>query len=553
MPRVAEGAASEAGDASVGWREVAWVLSGYGALAALHLWPLLGRAATHSMRYPDTWVNLWSLNFVARQAAVDLANLFDANAYWPQSGALAYAESLLPQSAQAAPLLWLGAGPVLAHNLVLLLTFPLCGLGAYLLARQLGVTAAAAALAGYVYAFNPFRWQHLVQIHHVSTQWLPFALLFFLMAVRSGRPRHLLLLGATSLLQALSSGYYAVMLAPAFAVALAFSWREAVARRTLWRVLAALGLAAVATFAAYEPQREVQERHGFTRQREHLLGWSARWPSFLEPGDMQAAPHLRWLHERVADAEPLFLGSLPLMAAAGSLVLVRKREVRWALVLAATGVALALGPEIRLGPLVMPGPVEFFRSLPGVSGLRTPVRMVILAQLGIGLAAGLALSSLPGTERLRRGVAAAVLAFTAWEMHPGELASRIERVPAPPASAHFLASAPRGPVLELPWLTYEDSALYLYWSTVHWQPMVNGYGAFEPPQNRAWGGLGSLIPREHACRRLGEVGVRWVVIHEERIRPGQARRLREEPMCPTARTAFTWSGGRVLELLRPGS
>ena len=39
-----------------------------------------------------------------------------------------------------------------------------------------------------------------------------------------------------------------------------------------------------------------------------------------------------------------------------------------------------------------------------------------------------------------------------------------------------------------------DGALYVYWSTAHWQPIVNGYGSFEPPGNFGLGLLGNRWP-----------------------------------------------------------
>ena len=64
----------------------------------------------------------------------------------------------------------------------------------------------------------------------------------------------------------------------------------------------------------------------------------------------------------------------------------------------------------------------------------------------------------------------------------------------PSLDGRLAGSAPRGPVLELPWDTEtQGRGAYIYWSTRHWRPMVNGWGGFEPAGN-----LG-----------LGTVGMRW--------------------------------------------
>jgi hypothetical protein len=61
------------------------------------------------------------------------ARWWNAPAFYPSTGVLAFSENLLGLSLISTPLQWLGAGPQLAYNIVLLLTFPLCAIGAYLL------------------------------------------------------------------------------------------------------------------------------------------------------------------------------------------------------------------------------------------------------------------------------------------------------------------------------------------------------------------------------------------------------------------------------------
>jgi hypothetical protein len=80
-------------------------------------------------------------------------------------------------------------------------------------------------------------------------------------------------------------------------------------------------------------------------------------------------------------------------------------------------------------------------------------------------------------------------------------------------------------VLELPWNEFEEGALYLYWSTVHWQPMINGYGSYEPTGNRGLGLVGRRWPTPYSSRVLRASGVRYVVVHTDRVSPAQRERL----------------------------
>ena len=90
-------------------------------LAIAHTWPLatnpggLSRNDTH-----DTVHHEWILAWDAHQLATDPLHLFDANIFYPERDTLAYSDHLLPQAVMAAPLLWGGASPVLAYNLLLI-------------------------------------------------------------------------------------------------------------------------------------------------------------------------------------------------------------------------------------------------------------------------------------------------------------------------------------------------------------------------------------------------------------------------------------------------
>jgi hypothetical protein len=127
------------------------------------------------------------------------------------------------------------------------------------------------------------------------------------------------------------------------------------------------------------------------------------------------------------------------------------------------------------------------------------------------------------------GLLLAVAALEAW---PAGLERLIRSVPPPPPGVQWLAKAPRGPVLELPWHEYHDSAIYLCWSTLHWQPMINGYGSFEPPGNRRLGLIGDRWPTPYAARTFRDFGVRYVVLHTDRLRPPQLARLRSRQDLP---------------------
>ncbi len=193
----------------------------YGALALL-LFPTvvwrLGDSFPGDLGDPPS--QAWILAWDAHALATNPAHLYDGNIFYPFHDVLAYQDTLLGLLPVAAPLLLLTNNPVLAYNVLFLLSFALCAWGAYLLARRLVGDPRAAFLAGLVYGFSPYRMVHLYHLNLLCAMWIPFALLCW-ERVRSGHARSWLGVGLFFVLQALSALYYAAFLAVALALLLA--------------------------------------------------------------------------------------------------------------------------------------------------------------------------------------------------------------------------------------------------------------------------------------------------------------------------------------------
>lgn len=522
------------------------------ALLAFVLYALLGLAMTwplarapHRLLHgnPDVLGNAWTLSWFAHQLPRDPLRLFDANMFFPCTKSLAYAESLVPQGLQAIAVRALGGSNVLAYNLVLFLTFPLSGLGAALLARDIGASRGASLIAGLGFAFCAYRWDHIVHLQSLSCAWLPFFLLFLRRTLRSGSLATAAGLALFAWLQVLSSGYYALLVAFAGGVVLAWElwpWAGSLGKAAgppagLRAAAAALLVAALAAGPVFLQHRTVMKRHGFTRSARETWFWSASLKSWLDPGPDPFLPHARWLHERFEDREPLFPGTVFLgLGLAGVFQARRDRAAGLALLLTATGAVLAFGPEWRAFGLRLPAPAAAVRLLPGGDLLRTPSRFGILAILGLDLLAALVLTRLGAATalgtRARAAGATALAAFCVLEAWPLGLSKIARAAPPNPPSTAWLRDAPRGAVLELPWSGPAEGALYVYWSTGHWQPLVNGFGSFDPRGHLGLGLLGQRFPSEYTARRFRAAGVRYVVLHADRIPERQRVRLLEQPL-----------------------
>ncbi len=191
--------------------------------------------------------------------------------------------------------------------------------------------------------------------------------------------------------------------------------------------------------------------------------------------------------------------------------------------LAATGVLLSLGPEIAVGPFSIPGPYDALRGLPGYRLLRTPYRMAPIALLALCVLAAVGWASLAERFRSFRFWGWGFIALAACEGGVVHASGMFQRMPVPSDAARWLSHAARGTVLEIPWSAYDGD--YIYGSIVHGQKMVNGWGAFAPPPSIHVGMVGARWPGGWASRALRGAGVRYVVVHMDRLEDRQRERI----------------------------
>ena len=141
-------------------------------MAVLHSWPLASDPA-HLGRLDndDAALNTWVIAWVAHVLPRDPLHMFDAPIFFPEPHTLAYSEHLFVPALMGAPLWWLGASPVLEHNLLLIAGLALSGWAmALVIARWTG-SLPAGVIAGLIYAFNA---HVLTRLAHLQAQHVEF-------------------------------------------------------------------------------------------------------------------------------------------------------------------------------------------------------------------------------------------------------------------------------------------------------------------------------------------------------------------------------------------
>jgi len=544
------------------------VVAAYVAVTGVMTWPFVDYAHLTTATYEgDARLVVWMLAW-ANHAVLEGVPLMRANIYWPAPLTLQYNEHLLGPSLFSLPWSAAGASPVLAYTATWWLGFVLNGVTAHLWLRRAVRNDLAAFVGSLVFMCSFF-----VMLHahgHLQLIWLwplPLSLLLFERWYTVPSPGRLAGWLAVLILQLLGSGYLALFGIVAHALLLAWLVLGAPDRgpddppdRRRWATrLVQLALAAGIVAASVLPL--AQSYLGLEAQSGELQ--SATLGSYLVPPANTLIG--RWWVAHV-DGRPgsiwgettLFLGWTALaLALTGVVAGVRTRTWRrrtWLYaVLALSGLALSLGPSLTLFGITLPGPFAWVSPLPGFSGVRAPARFAVLVTLGV---AGL---TALGAERVLtagRGGRVAVLVLVPTML--GEWfvvdfpTGRPTPLPVPPIYRALLAGED-GAVVSLP--DYRGTAApylnsdYLLFSTLHWRPIVNGFGRAEPPGHADV--VNTMRGFPATAEHISALGVRYVVLHAGRYPDGAATILAAAQSHPWCRLRARIGDDYLFELAPP--
>jgi len=521
----------------VGAREVALVALGAIVFAIVMNWPLiLNLGETIPLDLGDPMPQAWQVAWGGHALLHQPLHFFDANQYWPFSQTLAFSDALIGY----APAGLFGSGPyaaVVRYDLLFLFAYALAFFGAYLLARELGLSRTAAVVAGVAFAFAPSRIEQDGHLQVISSGGIPLALALGARAFRLRSPWAMLGAWVVALWQ-VSLGFslglpfgYLLFLLVAIAVAVwLYRGRPALDRRLV--AAAAVGglIFAIGTGLLSIPYQDVADRFPqATRSPEVVAGYSGQPEAFISASEENLiwGPITATFRDDLSSIpeQTLFPGLLAVcLAIAGATWRGWPRALRIGLAVAVIAISvLALGFEPE-GGLLWPDRI-LYDLLPGWHGIRTPGRLVTFSSLALALLAAAGaqrlLLALAG-RRIRAATATAAIAGLALlvaiegrglPFDPTNTLAQPVMPEAPPTPAG--APAPR---LNLPALRPEDNRRYLLWSSAGFAKMINGRSSTIPEFSTDLIESMDDFPSRATVEHLRRVGVNSVIVHLDRVR-----------------------------------
>lgn len=447
------------------------------ALAAFATRPLALDLGGRSLPGPDPLIDLWTVHWLSGHA-LEPSRLYEGNIFHPLTHAAVYSDLSMGTAVLLAPLRLLVRDPVPLYNLGLLLALAFGGWSFCALARTLTGDLAAGLLAGTLAAFGSHQLSHVYHLNLLSIGWLALLLLGLQRLASRPGAGALLLSGVSFALSVQSSGYYAVAAVILPLLFAAFRWRSLVEPRALTATLAAAALGALLTAPYLVVFDEVRERDGLRRPP----GMS-RSMAFQPARDLSSHGYL-YGSVLGSEGERLFPGMLSL-ALAGVALARRRPHAGFYATASALLVVLSLGPELRLGEVVLPLPYRALFAIPPLDSMRHPYTFAAVATMTLSVLAGIGAAAVTGS---RAWIGALVVALAVAETLAPAPGTRAIPAGLPPVYERW-AALPPGPVLEVP-LAAPD---VLLWAARHGGPVVNGDGAFLP---RLHGRLDLLMQRE---------------------------------------------------------
>ena len=489
---------------------------GFSLLTLALTYPQVRVLSTHMGTHYDTFFSVWRLAWFAHQLPRDPWHLFDANIFYPEKRTLAYSDALLLPSMLGAPLIWAGVSAVLVHNLLVLFSFVACGVAMYALVVELTRSRPAAWVAGAIYAFQPYRFGHYAQLELLWGWPIPLALLAFHRLCSRQRVRDGVWLGLAIGLQVWSCLYYAVFLCTGLAVlaVVLAAARHRSVLLSLFKPLLAAALVSTAVAGAYAVAYVGSGRTVGLRNDRDVLEWSPTLVNYI------ATPVTNWLYGattgRYGHLEGILFPGIAalILALFGSFQSIQRRRLAYlVLLLVSFDLSLGLHGFLYRGLYSL---VWIYR------GLRVPARMFVIVSAALAVLAGYGVARLLTFVPRRSGKLLATPAI--FGLVVLESASMpIDLRPAPrnvPAVYTWLRDQPPAVVMEWPLprasgLGYTQAPLYMYYSTFHWQKLVNGYSGFYPASYIELLETVHTLPSPTAVAFMRKRSVRYLILHGE--------------------------------------
>jgi hypothetical protein len=356
-------------------------------LSVVMTWPLARNLSRAVSDWGDPYLNACYLDWDIYSATHLGTRLFDAPVFYPNHNTLAFSEHLCGIAIFAAPMRWLGTGPITAENLLWILGFAFTGFATYLLGRMITQSPGAGVVAGIFAAFVPWRFMQLPHVQVAFGGWLPLMIVALLHFGRERTWRNAALFGAVFFMNGWTNLHYFVFGSVAIALTALIVLRRD--DRAYLKIAASTIVAVVLLLPFLLPYRAAMEQYHMRGDINETRHYSALPGDWLYVSDMNRFYAPLQTDDGPAEQERrLFPGYLAVILAMLGIWFGRGTPRTIGILWTALGFFGSLGLNGWFHPLL-------FNALGVFRGIRVPARWAVIAYFGIAILAALGACVIP--------------------------------------------------------------------------------------------------------------------------------------------------------------
>lgn len=475
----------------------------------------------------DEAFTCWSLAWTTHSLITNPLNIFHANIFYPANDySFALSEHLIGWAPFSIPVYLLTNDPVFTHNLLRLLTFVLCGFGAYFLSYYYTNNRYAAIIAGICFAF--FSYRLTIQLHLLAMEWIPFLILYLDRFFHSVKYRDMIAFTIFFLLSTLSGWYVGIF--TGIIVTIYFLGYILLDKKVRTRIFSkqALGMLlisliiiililipiAIPYFHAstlYDAERGLEDpiKSALSLDIISIL-------SLFGPISIILAIVGFYLPININNDEKI----------QGSYVRKQKIPIIFGII-ACFSYMLMLGPVLKIGGEFTGNLMPYYfiyQLIPFIAIVRDLSRFSFVMSFAISMLAGFGalviISRFKNNNPQNLVSIILVLLVIAGSWHiPVSMPSSLATGDNIPKEYRWLANQTGDPVIiEIPTRWVEDNSEYTYYSVYHWKQMVNGYSGRDVEESsKIMRDTSEFFPSNNTISLLQHFGVRYVFIHADRM------------------------------------
>ncbi len=418
--------------------------------------------------------------------------------------------------------------PITTYNLLILHTFLLSGIGAFLLIRYLTGNSYVSLIGGFVFAFNPSHFAH--SLHHIeiaSIQFIPFFVLFFIKAVKGDSKKDLFMACLFFFLNSICAWYYLV-----FAIYfIGFSYVYLMLRRKqffLREFLLKAGIIVGVTFLILSPWLlrmafiGLKYPHELVREG-HNIDVADTFALFVPHpyhwlGQLRMVKSINWRFTGTAWEMTVYLGIINILIILSSFREVTRETAKYFLGLFSF-LVLSMGSFLHvlgwITPIMLP--YAIIQRVPLLSNAVCPSRAIVYVYLFLAVMIGFALKHLIGSHKSlvkRNCLAVSVMLLLFLDYYC--VSSSMTMVHLPPCYNVIKREEKVFGILDLPDY-YAANERYMMYQTYHHFPIVQGFIARKIGESLIDYLERKDLPKQR--KQLIENKVKYIIIHKKLIHP----------------------------------